>query len=129
MGERLQAAMTRDHTPWSALGTLLPALGVTCALFLPRSSVSSALLPFIFVLSGALIGRWWAWLPSLAVVALLSLAELAGIHNTGAIELHGEFDLGFFLVSSAVATILALVGVAARVVVSAIARRLGPGRG
>ena len=124
---------TRAPALWMALGVLLPPVCVAGGLLLPRSPASSALFPAVFVASGALIGRWWAWLPSLAVVALLSLAELAGIHHAGTIELHGEFDLGFFLFSSAVATILALVGalvgVAARVVVSAIARRLSPGRG
>ncbi len=86
------------------------------------------LIPAAFVVSGALIGRWWAVVPSPATVIGLVLAELTtstSRHGT-ATEIHaGGFDLGFLLLTSSIATALALVGVAVRLAVSMLLRRLG----
>jgi hypothetical protein len=115
----------------TTVGTLLPALAIGLGLLVPRTPSTGGLLLAAFVVSGALIGRWWAPLPSAAVVAALSLAELAGVGRSGtAVELHaGGFDLGFFLVSSAFAGALAGGGAAARFAVSFALRRLGPPQG
>jgi hypothetical protein len=115
----------------TAIGALLPALAIGLGLLVPRTPATGVLLLAAFVVSGALIGRWWAPLPSAAVVAALSLAELAGVGRSGtAVELHaGGFDMGFFLMSSAFAGALAGAGAAARVGFSFALRRLGPLRG
>jgi hypothetical protein len=93
-------------------GVLLPPLAVICGLWVPRTLVTSLLVPAVFAVSGALIGRWWAPLPSLVAVAGLSLGELLGISHSGAtIELHaGGFDLGFLVLTLAIATVLAVTG-------------------
>ena len=84
------------------------------------------LLPAAFVLSGALIGRWWAPLPSVAVVIALSVAELADVGRSGtAVELHaGGFDAGFLLLTSAIAGTLAGTGAMLRWGVGARLARL-----
>jgi hypothetical protein len=109
------------------LGSLLPFLAVGVGLLVPRSDVSGVLIPAMFVASGALIGRWWAFVPSLSVVVGLNLAELVGSTSRigAAIELHaGGFDLGFLLATSAVAIALPLAGAATRMAVSEVRRRL-----
>jgi hypothetical protein len=112
----------------AAVGALLPALAIGLGLLVPRTPAAGGLLLAAFVVSGALLGRWWAPLPSAVVVAALSLAELAGVGRSGTtVELHaGGFDPGFFLMSTALAGALAGGGAAARVAVSFALRRPGP---
>jgi hypothetical protein len=112
----------------TVLGILLPFVAIGVGLLIPRSATSGLLIPASFAVSGALIGRWWAFLPSLAVAVALNLAELAGVRHEGAaIELHGpgSFDLGFLLLSSSVAITFAVVGAAASAAVSTALRRRG----
>ena len=108
-----------------AAGVMLPPAAMAWGLLVPRTSATAMLVPAALIVSGALIGRWWAPLPSLAVVAALSLAELAGVGRSGsAIELHaGGFSFGFLMFTSAVAGTLALIGVLARRVGSALLDR------
>ena len=103
-------------------GVLLPAAAVAWGLLTPRTPATSLVLPAALIVSGALIGRWWAPLPSIAVVAALSVAELGGIGRSGSvIELHaGGFSLGFLVAASLVAAVVTLVGVLARRVGSAL---------
>jgi hypothetical protein len=107
---------------------MLPFVAIGVGLLIPSSTLSSVLIPATFVVSGALIGRWWAFVPSLATVIGLGLAELAApTSRTGtAIEIHaGGFHLGFLLLISSIATALAVGGAAVRVAVSIVFRRLG----
>jgi hypothetical protein len=110
------------------IGVVLPFVAIAVGLLVPSSTLSSMLIPTVFVVSGAMIGRWWAFVPSLATVIGLSLSELAApASRTGtAVEIHaGGFDLGFLLLISSIATALALAGTGIRVVVSILLRRLG----
>ena len=113
----------------TVLGILLPVVTIGVGLLLPRSAPAGVLIPATFAVSGALIGRWWAFLPALAGTIALSLAELAGVRHEGAaIALHGagSFDLGFLVLTSSVATALALLGAATRAAGSTALRRWGP---
>ena len=110
------------------VGIVLPCVAIGVGLLVPNSTLSSVLIPATFVVSGALIGRWWAFVPSLATVIGLGLAELATpTSRTGtAIEIHaGGFNLGFLLLISSIATALAVAGAAVRVAVSIVLRHLG----
>jgi hypothetical protein len=110
------------------VGIVLPFVAIGAGLLVPSSTLSSVLIPATFVVSGALIGRWWAFVPSLATVIALGLAELATpTSRTGtAIEIHASgFHLGFLLLISSIATALAVAGAAVHVAVSIVLRRLG----
>lgn len=90
-------------------------LTIAVGLAIPASSTSGITIPIMFVVSGALIGRWWAPLPSLTAVVGLNLGELAGIGHSGAISLHAHgFALSFLLLTSAIAVGLAAAGALAR---------------
>jgi hypothetical protein len=108
------------------VGILLPFVAIGLGLSVSRSALSGVLIPATFVASGALIGRWWAFAPSLPTAIGLSLVELAtptSRYGT-AIEVHaGGFDPGFLLLTSSAATILGLAGAAVRVAVSTMPRR------
>jgi hypothetical protein len=110
------------------LGILLPLATLGVGLLIPRSTATQVLIPASFVASGALIGRWWAFLPALTGVLALNLAELIGVHYVGAaIELHGpgSFHVVFLLLTAATATVLALVGVAMRLGIASLLHRGG----
>jgi hypothetical protein len=108
------------------VGILLPFVAIGLGLLVPRSALSNVLIPATFVASGALIGRWWAFAPSLATAIGLSLVELAtptSRYGT-AIEVHaGGFDPGFLLLTSSAATALSLAGAAVRMAVATVLRR------
>jgi hypothetical protein len=110
------------------VGLLLPFVTVGLGLLVPRSAASTVLIPASFVVSGILIGRWWAFVPSMGIPIVLGLAELVtptSRYGT-ATEIHaGGFDVGFLLLTLSIATALSLAGAIARVAVSALLRRVG----
>ncbi len=114
--------------PLTVAGILLPFVAVGVGLLVPRSAASSVLIPATFVLSGALIVRWWAFVPSMATAIGLSLAELvtpASRYGT-ATEIHaGGFDIPFMLLTSSLASALALAGTVVRLAVIVLLLRVG----
>jgi len=87
-----------------------------------------------FVLSGWLLGRWWAPIPSVVTWTALGLAEEANHWGFGpgtrfgtAIEIHsgGDFSLGFFALTMVVAIALPTIGLVLRSLASALIRRIG----
>jgi hypothetical protein len=106
-------------------GVLLPSAAIGIGLLIPRSPLTEVLFPCVFVISGALIGSWWAPVPGLLAVIALSLLDLTNVHHYAAIEIHGgSFDFQFLLLSASIAAILAFAGAAARVAIKVAIRRL-----
>ena len=105
------------------VGVLIPPLYVGAGLFAPRSRLSEIAGPLLLLLSGVLIGRWWAPIPSVVTFMLLSMVEVANGLAIGpgprigtAIEIHSEYGFSVaFLLFTAVATIgLPLIGAGLR---------------
>ena len=116
--------------PGRLLGALLPGLAAGGGLLAPRTAATAVLLPAALVLSGALIGRWWAPFPSVAVVALLNLAELAGLCRSGTtVELHtGGFSVRSLVLTCGAALALTLLGLGLRRALLATATLVAPRR-
>src|SRR5438552_18858393 len=77
-------------------GAVLPFAAIGIGLLIPRSPLTEALFPGVFVTSGALIGCWWAPVPALVAAIALNLLDLTDVHHYAAIEIHGgRFDLRF----------------------------------
>lgn len=119
------------------VGGILPSLALALGTFVPASDVTRAMVILAFVVSGILIGRWWAPIPSVAAWIALSLAEEANHWGFGpgtrfgtAIEIHsgGDFSLSFFAFATAVALALSTVGLAIRHVAGAPAINSAPRR-
>lgn len=113
------------------VGILLPIVAVGVGLLVPRSAASSVLIPATFVLSGALIVRWWAFVPSMATAIGLSVAELVTpVSRYGtATEIHaGGFDIRFLLLTSTIASVLAMAGAAVRLAIIVLLLRVGYAR-
>jgi hypothetical protein len=114
--------------PLIVVGILLPFVAVGVGLLVPRSVASSVLIPATFVLSGALIVRWWAFVPSIATAIGLSVVELVTpVSRYGtATEIHaGGFDIRFLLLTSTIASVLAMAGAAVRLAIIALLLRVG----
>jgi hypothetical protein len=116
------------------VGALLPPLFLTLGTIVAASDLTRGTILLAFVLSGALIGRWWAPLPSVASWILLGIAEEANQWGFGpgtrfgtAIEIHsgGDFSLSFFALTTALAIALPTVGLFMRFIGSALIRRFG----
>jgi hypothetical protein len=113
------------------VGILLPIVAVGVGLLVPRSAASSVLIPAAFVLSGALIVRWWAFVPSMATAIGLSVAELVTpVSRYGtATEIHaGGFDIRFRLLTSTIASVLAMAVAAVRLAIIVLLLRVGYAR-
>ena len=93
---------------------------------MPHVSTTEVLVPLAFVVSGALIGRWWAPTPAVITVAALNLVEaMSSIQWSAAISIHGgDFSLKFLLLTSVVALVLSLTGVVIRVAASYLVNRM-----
>jgi hypothetical protein len=105
-------------------GVVLPFAAIGIGLLIPRSPLTEALFPGVFVISGALIGCWWAPVPALVAVTVLSLLDLTDIHYYAAVEIHGgSFEFGFFLLTASAAAILVIVGAGARIAIEVAVRR------
>ena len=113
--------------------TQLPPIFLTLGLIVPVSDLSRGVIFLAFVLSGGLIGSWWAPIPSVVTWTALAAAEEANHWGFGpgtrfgtAIEIHsgGDFSVWFFALTTAVAIALPTVGLLARVVASTLLRRI-----
>ena len=105
------------------VGVLIPPLYVGIGLLASRSRLSETAGPLVLLLSGALIGRWWAPIPSVVTFMLLGMVEVANGLGIGpgprigtAIEIHSEYGFSvFFLLGTVViAIVLPLLGVGLR---------------
>lgn len=116
------------------VGVLLPPVFLSLGTMIPASDVTRGLILLAFVLSGALIGRWWAPIPSVASWTALGIAEEANHWGIGpgtrfgtAIEIHsgGDFSVSFFALTTAVAIALPTAGLVMRIIATAAVRRIG----
>lgn len=115
------------------IGFALPPLVLIAGTFVRASETTRALILLAFVLSGALIGRWWAPVASVAAWAVLALAEEANHWGFGpgtrfgtAIEIHsgGDFSFSFFALTIALAIVLPTAGLSVRFIASSLMRRI-----
>ena len=115
-----------------SIGVILPPGALVLGTLFPASDTTRAGILLAFVISGSLIGRWWAPAPSVAAWTALGLAEEANHWGFGpgsrfgtAIQIHsgGNFSLSFFALTMAVALTLPLIGLVGRSVASALVRR------
>lgn len=113
-----------------SIGALLP-FALIIGTMVPASDVTRAAILLCFVVSGGLIGAWWAPGPSVASWFALALAEEANHWGFGpgtrfgtAIEIHsgGDFSLPFFALTTGVAIALPVVGLVVRMILAALLR-------
>ena len=115
-----------------AIGVCVPPVALIAGTLIPASDPARAGIIASFVISGALIGRWWAPLPAMVAWGAVALAEEANHWGFGAgtrigtaIEIHSgsDFSVPFFALTMAIALVLTSLGAVGRRVASALLRR------